>query len=650
MVANLIECAAARDDGFGPIEGGFGMRPPDTLEGMTLGVDAASDDGNPAWVDEVQRAFGGTGAPVTMSVARFPLLAAELGERSDDMLHQRLVSAAQNYVVIGTKDQQREELARVRAALAWLWVWPYDLDADTYDKGYGKKAGFEGIGARNAWAYNNYSYVDGGGEPLITSPLEPPDEADAALPRPMFDATQERSGRNNRHKYAAALIRVLAAYLGCDLVEERPAEPEAITFVSDDSPTGSPSTGSALEQSVVDTPSRSPRRGWIATSLVASMVVVALVVTGVLTNWFGLSGDAQAESSGATPLPIIEPDEDPIETASWGPQDRTPVSAQSRNSQVTLNSMIDHSEFGDVRNFIRVREAGDTDAFFRRSIAIEEGHEYEFAVAFTNDARPDLVEAASTGTRLRVIFPDVITGSADVTAVLSSDNASPSAVWSSATLIMSDPTLQMALRTTDKLPMINSWGEVHGSTLSEELFADGVVIGCDALDGVLPSRDDCAGYVTFTLRVDQPDFNIIALARVKGTDDPYTTSVVAGVGDVLELYFSYQNKGTNQQDDVSLRVKELPPGLRYIAESSQIMNSTIGGVLEPTIDGVTTVGYNLGSFQPEGHAALIIDVMIDEEILRGRNDPWVVLDRFARVTTNAGYKEASLVLAILDEQ
>lgn len=426
---------------------------------------------------------------------------------------------------------------------------------------------------------------------------------------------------------------------------------------------GEPPTGEESQGDQVDSPSRASgpwavlerswdvvRRhpGWTGVgALVAAMLVVALI--GASTQWFGLVASVDETPSGVIDLPAGDEEGHQITPATWGPTDRDVVSVQSRNSVVTLNSMVDNPVQGDERNFMQIRPSTAGNESYTDELVLTPGDVYVGYVYFKNDASPDAADAVAENTRLKLEVPGVVHGSANAYARLSSDNAVPGEVWDGITLVLPEPNQEAALRYVSGSATLHTGGAADGTPLDDALFeAEGVLLGCDALDGNLPSRDECGGYVTFELRVDQPAFTVAASARVKGSTDPFASQVVATVGDVLDVRVTYQNTGTNQQDNVSLKIHDLPEGLRYVKESSQIANSKTGGDYHDTVDGVTTNGYNLGSYQPKGNVFFKFDLIIDESMLADdRGSRWIEIPSFARITTNAGYIDAPLTLTLL---
>lgn len=381
------------------------------------------------------------------------------------------------------------------------------------------------------------------------------------------------------------------------------------------------------------------RRDWWKIVIAVASVTTAVALVILVLNLAGdRTQDAVKDPDSATTVGSE------LVLAGSGP-DRDTVSALSRNSQVTLNSMIDNPVHGDERNFVQIKAQDAPDSEYTDHMVVEPGGVYTVFVYYSNDAAESETASVAENTRLRVQAPGVFTGSASVYATLTASNAEPEQVWDGATMVLGDGQNAVALRYLRDSAVIHSGGAVDGTKLPDQLFTDGVLLGCDALDGRLPSAARCSGYITFEVRVDQPDFVVTAEARVKGSDAPYLDHVETRVGQVIQVRVMYQNTGTTQQDNVSVRVM-LPDGFRYIEESTVIANYGTSGEYKTTEDGVTTNGFDVGSFQPGGKVYLRFDVMVDDEVA-DQGARLITVPEFLRVTTSGGAKYAPLTFVLL---
>lgn len=399
-------------------------------------------------------------------------------------------------------------------------------------------------------------------------------------------------------------------------------------------------------------------RHWRLVALIAT-VAGLLVASTILMSTLAsapTSTPRPAASSSESPKPrqtagqqVSSPEvETPtlIDEPGWGPE-RPTVNAASRVAQVTLNSMVDNPVHGDERNFAQVRDSEDTNAEYADKLVVEPGGVYVAFFYFNNDAIESEDAYTAHDVRLSVQAPGVFRGSTSVYGVLRASNAAPSEVWDGFTLALGAPDAEAALRYVADSATLHVGGDADGTILDDQaLFSnEGALLGCDAVDGQVPSAASCSGYVTLKLRVDQPNFVVTANARLAGTDDSPLDHVQVRRGDIVQMNVMYQNTGSNQQDNVSVRAI-LPPGFQYVNGSSEIANSTTGGIFEPTIDGIATTGVNAGSYQPRGNVFYRFQVIVGESALADASG-WVFVPNIVRVTTNAGYKEAPLTFVLL---
>lgn len=94
-------------------------------------------------------------------------------------------------------------------------------------------------------------------------------------------------------------------------------------------------------------------------------------------------------------------------------------------------------------------------------------------------------------------------------------------------------------------------------------------------------------------------------------------STLAGLrpGDKFQIGVSYQNLHREQQDNVVLHLT-LPTGFQYVAGSSYIADSTTKGKYKPTIDGITSTGVNVGSYQWKGNVYYKFTVVMTQDVGR----------------------------------
>lgn len=326
----------------------------------------------------------------------------------------------------------------------------------------------------------------------------------------------------------------------------------------------------------------------------------------------------------------------PAVLQAWGP-DRPTFTERNPAPYVTFNSITDNPRVGDERNFVRIRETGNGE--YINQVNFEPGKVYDVSVYYHNNAATRLNasgEGIARNTTLKMEVPNVVTAgvNAALTGTISASNAKPGSVWDEA-YGKNATNADIALRYVAGSASFVSNGAINGQTLPDSLFTTGAKLGFDGQDGNVPGCNEFSGFVNFKIRVDQPNFNVI---KKVSTDNgkTWTDDAKAKPGSTVKYAISYQNTGTNQQDNVSVR-DMLPKGVTYVNGSTYITNQTTGGQPKKASDGITTVGYNAGSYQPKGNVLFTFDATLPkvDALECGTNK----LVNTARVTTNAGYKE-----------
>lgn len=369
--------------------------------------------------------------------------------------------------------------------------------------------------------------------------------------------------------------------------------------------------------------------------------IVTVLILVVIFGWVTGARQAPNEQAGgeaatSTPSLSVSPTPTSLKQAGWGPA-RSLVSINSRPVAATLNSVVDHPLYGDERSFMRVRLADNDKSAYANSVTVEPGSVYEVLVAINNDAADGGEDAENV--RLRLQIPGVARGSAPSYAFVTSSSTTPNKIWDGVTLVGEHIEDEFSLRYVSDSAVLHSGGKANGTVLADDVFTDGVLIGCDSLDGVLPAGDRCQSWVTFKVRIDQPNFEATALAQLDETDT-WSETVVATSGQQVRIVVTYKNTGTTQQSDVVLRVS-LPNNVHYLKGSSLWSNSS-GHNIPASSDGIVGEGLNLGSYAPGASVYVELEVIVDGPSSNSSNVQ--ELDNFFTVSTNNGDKHAPLTL------
>lgn len=333
-------------------------------------------------------------------------------------------------------------------------------------------------------------------------------------------------------------------------------------------------------------------------AIAASALILAINLAGSI-SWI-----IAHETPSDALTPIADPDPPYQAKGGWGPP-RDTFTMENPSPYVTLNSITDHPNAGDTRNFFSVKPAEDSNASFANSLRIAGMRRYTAALYFENSASPG-VNVAATNTRVQMMFPSTITGSARIDGIIRADGASPPVVWDSAILTLPDANDSVALRVVPDSAMIHSSGRANGTAVAvEQLFSDsGVLVGCDTLDGTLTGERKCEGWVTVDFITAQPSFTIESWVAASGLPN-FATNQKVRPGDTLSIKIEYRNTGNVTQNDVVMRIESLPRCGPVVQGSTVIANSTSDGKWVRVSDGIDeSHPVNIGSYPPGANAYL----------------------------------------------
>lgn len=300
----------------------------------------------------------------------------------------------------------------------------------------------------------------------------------------------------------------------------------------------------------------------------------------------------------------------PATLFAWGPN-RDTYTIQHPADHVVFNSITNNPSHGDERNFMQVREKTASNTTYSDEISLSAGKEYVIYMYYHNNAASNLNDAAhnykgiAKDVMAKAQIPAVVpSGSNGTKAVgyINSSNASPTSVWDDISF-KNTTSGDFALRMVPGSATIHNFGKTNGATLSDNIITSGATLGFDKLDGVLPGCNEFAGYVTFRVVADQPNFSVSKKVRKAGTTE-WKENVAANPGDKVDYLVEYKNSGTTAQNDVVVK-DTLPAKVSYQTGSTKIANPTNpGGVA--TEDGITSAqGINVGDY-PAGSNAFVM--------------------------------------------
>ena len=304
----------------------------------------------------------------------------------------------------------------------------------------------------------------------------------------------------------------------------------------------------------------------------------------------------------------------PATLLAWGPGRATFTTAVPA-SYVTFNSITDNPTQGDERNFVQVRDAAASNTTYADSIALTAGKEYVVFVYFHNNAASNLNASGvgiAHGAYVKAQIPALVAnnGSAQAVGYVGATNANPNQVWDDVTFTNATGG-DIALDYVPDSATIHSFGAVDGQTMSNSIVTTGAPIGYDALNGDLPGCNQYAGYVTFRVKANQPNFTVQKQVRLAGTTT-WSKTVAAKAGDTVEYMVQYQNTGTMEQDNVVMK-DALPAGISYVNGSTQVKNTTNPNGKTINDDLTTGTGVNIGNYTAASNAYVKFSAKVNSD-------------------------------------
>lgn len=330
----------------------------------------------------------------------------------------------------------------------------------------------------------------------------------------------------------------------------------------------------------------------------------------------------------------------PAALFAWGPE-RPTFTTQVPASYVTFNSITNNPAHGDERNFVQIKDASQPNSTYTEEVALQPGKEYEVFVYFHNNAASNLNDAGDNykgiakDTAMRIQMPASVAAGekARFTGIVSASNAQPQQVWDEA---YGSSASAVALRYVQGSATIYSNGAVNGQKLPNALFTTGTPLGYDALDGKVPGCYEYSGYVTFKVKVDQPNFEVQKQVSAFGKNT-FVESVTVKANEQVEYKIQYKNTGTTQQNDVVIK-DQLPTGISYVAGSTKLASSASNGQYVSVADGITTsTGINIGSYAPNGNAYIKFTAKVTDNSKLEKCGVNTLINK-ATVETNNGSK------------
>lgn len=304
---------------------------------------------------------------------------------------------------------------------------------------------------------------------------------------------------------------------------------------------------------------------------------------------------------------------------SWGPQDRATFTWESPAPYRTFNSITNNPTIGDERNFVRVKEVGVEGPHYD-DVDVVSGKEYEVYIYFHNNASASLNDSGkgiADNVRLATKLPEKLEAgqTGTIYGTISSTNTDPASVWDTAFL---KATETVYMRYVPDSATIHNGGTANGAILdANALFSEeGAKLAYNLTNnsgtsmwGMIPGCNEFAGYVTYRLKADKPEFGSFKEVSAEGANQ-FADNINTLPGSVLDFKITYMNSGTTEQKSVTV-YDTMPDGMEFIPGSVQLTNKSGTTALDDTLfsDGVV-----IGDYQPGEEATITYKAKVSADI------------------------------------
>lgn len=304
----------------------------------------------------------------------------------------------------------------------------------------------------------------------------------------------------------------------------------------------------------------------------------------------------------------------PAAAFAWGPN-RPTYSINAPADHVTMNSITDNPKIGDERNFMRVREQSARNETYADSIAVTPGKEYVVFVYYHNNASSTFNSDAhnkkgiARGAYMKSQIPAIVKNNTPTkaTAYVGASNANPAEVYDDITF-ENKTGGDVEMRYVPGSTTIHNLGPTNGKILPDTILSGGgIKLGYDAIDGNLPGCNQYAGFVTYRVKAEQPNFTFKKEVRKNGTKE-WKENITVNSGDKVDYLLTYKNTGTTDQNDVIMK-DVLPKGITYVKGSAKLANSSYpsGTAIG---DGIGEGGKNIGNYKATANAFLTFSATV----------------------------------------
>ena len=327
----------------------------------------------------------------------------------------------------------------------------------------------------------------------------------------------------------------------------------------------------------------------------------------------------------------------PAALFAWGPTDRPTYTVENPADHITFNSITNNPDYGDERNFVRIKDASDMSAGnWKDELTVQPGKEYLVQMYVHNNAATSL-NLTAENTRVMANVPNTTGKKVQIDGFITANNATPDRIWDQA-IFNSDRDFNLSYVNGSTKFYNNVFGQA-GTTLSDSIVTNqGALVGYDKIDGKVPGCFQFSGYVSFKVKaqVAQTANHTVTKEVSKHGENKWTENYAAKPGEIVDYLVQYKNIGEAQTDNVMIS-DTLPAGMTYETDST-LFGTAEKPAGQKASDNITKGGINIGSYKQNGGTWVMFSAKVaenDKLPACGKN----TLINKARATTDFGWKE-----------
>lgn len=256
-----------------------------------------------------------------------------------------------------------------------------------------------------------------------------------------------------------------------------------------------------------------------------------------------------------------------VEGVNWGPA-RKGYYFDDEPDHAVFNSVIDNPFYGDERHFLRIdNQSQDGEDHF---LTVVPNTVYSVSILYNNDALPesnhkDRGVGIAMKSKISVKLPRKLSANKPeiLQANISTDTGEHEVIWDQIALCSPEDVVINFVYLSAK---IHNFGKLNSEILGTQLFAEGIYIGYNKQNGVIPGGLQYSGKIKFDFAV-KPIRKVTFVRTVSVDKKHYSDRVSVLPGDILTFRITIKNNHHNDIENVTFR-DELPEGIDLIPDTT----------------------------------------------------------------------------------